>query len=103
MTRNPLLERVSGREPLLGQSLLAILTRTITFFVIACQDALRLATPMTVIAGRGLDGIDLRLTGDTLSVRARYRGPRLIHLGFTNDVYEFTSGTRAFTFQSEDR
>jgi hypothetical protein len=58
---------------------------------------------MTGIVGRGLDGIDLRLTGETLSVRGRSRGPRLIHLEFKNDVDEFTSGKRAFTFQSEDR
>lgn len=39
---------------LLGQSLLFALTLTITVFVIACPDALGLATPMAVMVGTGL-------------------------------------------------
>jgi hypothetical protein len=58
---------------------------------------------MIVIAGRGLGAVDLRLTREKLSLRGRYYGPTLIRVGLKNDVYEFTSGTRAFTFESEDR
>ncbi|MCI3130830.1 heavy metal translocating P-type ATPase [Phenylobacterium aquaticum] len=39
---------------LLGQTLLFALTLTITVFVIACPDALGLATPMAVMVGTGL-------------------------------------------------
>uniref|UniRef100_UPI003FA584FE P-type ATPase n=1 Tax=Devosia sp. TaxID=1871048 RepID=UPI003FA584FE len=39
---------------LLGQPLLFALTLTITVFVIACPDALGLATPMAVMVGTGL-------------------------------------------------
>jgi Cu2+-exporting ATPase len=42
----------------LGQSLLFALTLTITVFVIACPDALGLATPMAVMVGTGLGAIN---------------------------------------------
>ncbi len=43
---------------LLGQSLLFALTLTITVFVIACPDALGLATPMAVMVGTGLGAMN---------------------------------------------
>lgn len=42
----------------LGQSLLFALTLTITVFVIACPDALGLATPMAVMVGTGLGAMN---------------------------------------------
>ena len=43
---------------LLGQSLLFAMTLTITVFVIACPDALGLATPMAVMVGTGLGAMN---------------------------------------------
>lgn len=43
---------------LLGQSLLFAVTMTITVFVIACPDALGLATPMAVMVGTGLGAMN---------------------------------------------
>ena len=43
---------------LIGQSLLFALTLTITVFVIACPDALGLATPMAVMVGTGLGAMN---------------------------------------------
>ena len=43
---------------LLGQTLLFALTLTITVFVIACPDALGLATPMAVMVGTGLGAVN---------------------------------------------
>lgn len=43
---------------LLGQSLLFAVTLTITVFVIACPDALGLATPMAVMVGTGLGAMN---------------------------------------------
>jgi trehalose/maltose hydrolase-like predicted phosphorylase len=37
--------------------------------------------------------IDLRLTADILSVRARDRGPAPINLGFKNNVHKLEGGT----------
>jgi trehalose/maltose hydrolase-like predicted phosphorylase len=45
--------------------------------------------------------LDLRLTGDALTVRERERGAAPINLGFKNEVYEFTGGTRVFKLASE--
>ena len=42
----------------LGQPLLFALTLTITVFVIACPDALGLATPMAIIVGTGLGAMN---------------------------------------------
>ncbi|WP_342236196.1 heavy metal translocating P-type ATPase [Inquilinus sp. OTU3971] len=42
----------------LGQTLLFALTLTITVFVIACPDALGLATPMAVMVGTGLGAVN---------------------------------------------
>lgn len=43
---------------LLGESLLFALTLTITVFVIACPDALGLATPMAIMVGTGLGAVN---------------------------------------------
>jgi Cu2+-exporting ATPase len=43
---------------LIGQSLLFAMTLTITVFVIACPDALGLATPMAVMVGTGLGAMN---------------------------------------------
>lgn len=43
---------------LLGQSLLFAVTLTITVFVIACPDALGLATPMAIMVGTGLGAMN---------------------------------------------
>ena len=42
----------------IGQTLLFALTLTITVFVIACPDALGLATPMAVMVGTGLGAMN---------------------------------------------
>jgi hypothetical protein len=41
----------------------------------------------------------VRLTRESLIVRGRDRGPAPIRLGFKNEVYEFSSGRRAFTLE----
>lgn len=43
---------------LLGESLLFAMTLTITVFVIACPDALGLATPMAIMVGTGLGAVN---------------------------------------------
>ena len=43
--------------------------------------------------------LDIRLTRHSLIVHGRDRGPAPIRLGFKNEVYEFSGGTRAFTLE----
>jgi trehalose/maltose hydrolase-like predicted phosphorylase len=43
--------------------------------------------------------LDVRLTRESLIVRGQDRGPAPIRLGFKNEVYEFSGGTRAFTLE----
>ncbi|PNB31184.1 ATPase P, partial [Pseudomonas sp. FW305-130] len=43
---------------ILGATLLFALTMTITVFVIACPDALGLATPMAIMVGTGLGAMN---------------------------------------------
>ena len=40
--------------------------------------------------------LDLRLTRDSLTVRGRETNAPPINLGFKNEVYEFSGGTRVF-------